>query len=113
LRDLEKLEEEERNYLKQLLEQSSEIAAVRDLAQEFSRIIKEQRAADFTAWVNQAAASGIAELKSLATGLQRDREAVVAALTYDWSNGQTVGQVNRLRSVFSCVYGGSSAIIGS
>ena len=44
-----------------------------------------------------ATASQIPELVSLANGIRRDEEAVVAALVWDYSQGQTEGQVNRLK----------------
>jgi len=105
LRDPKKLEAEERNYLQQVLAHSPEITSLRDLAQQFSRMVKEKKAADFAAWADQVAESGIAALKSFATGLERDREAVLAALTYDWSNGQTEGQINRLKTLKRGMYG--------
>jgi transposase len=41
----------------------------------------------------------------LATGLERDKAAVLAALQYPWSNGQTEGQVNRLKLLKRQMYG--------
>ena len=51
------------------------------------------------AWLRTASASGIAELQGLAAGIERDRAAVAAALSERWSNGQTEGQVLRLKLV--------------
>ncbi len=48
---------------------------------------------------------GIQASQNFATGLQRDYEAVKAALTYEWSNGQVEGQVNRLKFVKRQGYG--------
>ncbi len=49
------------------------------------------------AWMEAATASQIPELVSFANGIRRDYEAVVAALVWDYSQGQTEGQVNRLK----------------
>jgi transposase len=38
-------------------------------------------------------------------GLRRDLSAVRAALTSEWSNGQTEGQVNRLKLIKRQMYG--------
>ncbi len=43
--------------------------------------------------VGEAAQSGVRELESFALTLSRDYEAVEAALTYEWSQGQVEGQI--------------------
>lgn len=40
-----------------------------------------------------------------AAGIHRDYEAVKAALTLNWSNGQVEGQVNRLKLLKRETYG--------
>ncbi len=45
------------------------------------------------------------ELENYASGLDRDQAAVLAALTLEWSNGQTEGQVNRLKTLKRQMYG--------
>ena len=49
-----------------------------------------------TGWLDEAESSGVAEFESFAAGLWRDGEAVVAALSCEWSNGQTEEQVNQI-----------------
>ncbi len=56
-------------------------------------------------WLQEAEQSGIAELRSLAAGLYRDYDAVRAALTTQYSNGQAEGQVNRLKLIKRQAYG--------
>jgi transposase len=53
-------------------------------------------------------AAEASELRSLATGLQRDRDAVLAALCFRWSNGQVEGQVHRLKLIKRAMYGRAS-----
>jgi transposase len=48
------------------------------------------------------------ELRSIAAGLRRDRDAVLAAILFPWSNGQVEGQVNRLKLVKRMMYGRAS-----
>lgn len=43
--------------------------------------------------------------ESFAAGLRLDGEAVVAALSSEWSNGQTEGQINRLKMIKRQMYG--------
>jgi transposase len=45
------------------------------------------------------------EFVSLANGIEADRKAVYAALTLPWSNGQTEGQINRLKLIKRQGYG--------
>ncbi len=52
-----------------------------------------------------ARASGIPALRHFAEGLQQDDAAVRAALCSELSNGQTEGQVNRLKVIKRIMYG--------
>jgi transposase len=51
------------------------------------------------AWLEAAAASGIADLARFARKIRADVAAVQAGLTLRHSNGQTEGQVGRLKLV--------------
>ena len=44
-------------------------------------------------------------LASLARGLNADKHAVLAALREPWSNGQTEGQINKLKALKRQMYG--------
>ena len=44
-------------------------------------------------------------MRNFASGLKRDYEAVKAALTVPWSNGQVEGQIQRLKLVKRQMYG--------
>ncbi len=56
-------------------------------------------------WLNACAASNISDLMNFATGIRHDYAAVRAALATRWSNGQTEGQVNRLKYLKRQMYG--------
>ncbi len=45
----------------------------------------------------ELAQSGVPELRTFATGIKRDKPSILAALTWEWSQGQVEGQVNRLK----------------
>ena len=49
--------------------------------------------------------SAIGELIRFADGIRRDDAAVAAALGTEWSQGQTEGQVNRLKLIKRQMYG--------
>ena len=57
------------------------------------------------AWAKWAKASGITELKAFAVKLLQDAEAVVAAMTLPYSQGQTEGSINKLKLIKRSMYG--------
>jgi transposase len=105
LQKQEKLEVEQQVYVQRLCEASPEIAAVQQLAQQFARLVRERNAQEFAPWLEEAAKSSSREIKGFVAGLKRDQAAVEAALTYAWSNGQTEGQVNKLKNFKRQMFG--------
>jgi transposase len=75
------------------------------LAQDFRVMVTKRQAPVLGRWLEEAKASGIKELQSLATGIYRDFDAVRAALVTEYSNGQTEGKVNKLKCIKRQMYG--------
>ena len=78
-----------------------------DLTLSFVRLVR-TRAGDAEAlqtWWAHAEASAVPPIADLSRSLGRDLAAVLAALSNPWSNGQTEGQVNRLKLVKRQMYG--------
>ena len=65
-------------------------------------MVRHGRAEQLPDWLTEAGASVLA---SFARGLRADVEAVAAALREPWSNGQTEGQINRLKTLKRQMYG--------
>jgi transposase len=65
-------------------------------------MIRKKIEADLEPWIADASASLIV---SFASGIIRDRMAVRAAITSPWSNGQTEGQITKLKLVKRQMYG--------
>ncbi len=101
----DRLPEEERDYLQRLCDQESTIALAYGVAQEFATMARERAGQEFDAWLARATTSSIPELERFARGLTDDRAAVEAALSLAWSNGQTEGQVNKLKLLKRQMYG--------
>ena len=99
------LEPEERRYLDRLLATSAHLALARDLTLRIGTIVRERKAEELDRWLSDAAGS---EMRSFADGLRQDEAAVRAALELPWSNGQTEGQVNRLKLLKRQMYGRAS-----
>lgn len=105
LRDEEKLDFRQRRFVERLIKCSPTIGAARKLARLFLSLVRERRAGELEDWITTVENSGIAELRNFATGLLRDKSAVLAGMSLEWSNGQTEGQVNRLKLVKRQMYG--------
>jgi transposase len=105
LKDEKDLKEEEKQFIAELLKLCPEIKEVKEQAEGFWEMIKHREKTKFAAWLQSAKEGLSKEMKGFAEGLSRDQEAVAGALSYNWSNGQTEGQVNRLKFVKRQMYG--------
>ena len=56
-------------------------------------------------WLERVAASDLPELESFAAGVQKDKAAVKAGLTWPVNNGQVEGQVTKLKLIKRMMYG--------
>ena len=74
-----------------------QIATAEHLAQQFRQVFQDRDTDAMKSWLVKSIESNIPELKRFVTGIQRDYEAVIAAVQQPWSNGQVEGQVHRLK----------------
>jgi transposase len=95
----------EQAYITELLRSNSVLAQVTQMVRAFFDLLHERRVDDLEDWLCQATTSGIAELAAFAEGVRRDIAAVQAAMRLRWSQGQTEGQVNRLKLLKRQMYG--------
>ena len=77
------------------------LVEAREIIAEFHLMIRRKVEAGLTPWIERARASLVA---SFANGVARDEAAVRAAMTSPWSNGQTEGQITRLKLVKRQMY---------
>jgi transposase len=78
------------------------LVEAREIIAEFHLMIRRKAAAGLTHWIERARASLVA---SFGSGVAKDEAAVRAAITLPWSNGQTEGQITRLKLVRRQMYG--------
>jgi transposase len=78
------------------------LVEARRLMERFHAMIRKKIAADLEPWIVEASTSLIA---SFANGIARDKAAVRAAIIEPWSNGQTEGQITKLKLVKRQMYG--------
>lgn len=78
------------------------LVTARNLLDRFQAMVASGKPDDFAPWL---AAATDSEMAPFASGIAADRAAVLAAITEPWSNGQTEGQVTRLKLVKRQMYG--------
>jgi transposase len=92
-------------YLKHLCQGDEDLATAYEVAQDFARMLRARDGAHLDSWIEAACESGITEVRRCALGLTEDDAAVRAGLTLPYSNGQTEGQIHRLKLVRRSMYG--------
>jgi transposase len=98
------LKEEETRVLSDI-SRHTQVKQVYGLAQQFIEMVNQRQADKLDQWLKDCKATGIAMLQSFATRIDQDYAAVRAALETQWSNGQTEGQINRLKLLKRQMYG--------
>jgi transposase len=78
------------------------LVEAREIIAEFHMMIRRKLEAALSSWIERA---GVSLVASFANGVVRDEVAVRAAITSPWSNGQTEGQIIRLKLVKRQMYG--------
>jgi len=84
---------------------SVEFTAMRRLAMRFRGLLRGGMVEELDAWLIEARASGIYAMQRLARTIRQDLEAVRNAVSEPWSNGQTGGQINKLKTLKRAMYG--------
>lgn len=78
------------------------LVEAREIIAAFQAMIRRKSLADLEPWLERARSSLVA---SFANGVIKDQAAVSAAITLPWSNGQTEGQITKLKLVKRQMYG--------
>jgi transposase len=99
------LTDEEKPAVELLYWLSPEVRQAQQLAVSFIEVVKGRRADELRGWLVEAQRSEVPEFATFANGLAVDLQAVKAALSYEWSQGQVEGQVHRLKLVKRQIYG--------
>jgi len=105
VRPFEKLKAQEQEELLAMCQASAMAETIYQLIQEFFLLVHSRQGTQLDAWMSKVEASAIPELQRFANGLERDKAAVLAGLTLSHSNGQTEGQVTRIKLIKRMMYG--------
>ena len=99
------LDERAGRYLRYLYDHAPKLEIAAKLARRFAALIRgDDDSDDLERWIADARDS---ELATFAAGIERDIEAVKAALTEPWSTSPVEGQINRLKMIKRQMYGRS------
>jgi transposase len=78
---------------------------VYELAQDFMHMLRRREGECLGVWLDQVRASHIPELQRFVRSIQRDKDAVLAGLTLQESNGVVEGKINKLKLIKRMMYG--------
>ena len=105
VRDPKKLDEIEREELAAFCQASPTLKLAYNLIQDFLNMVHKRQGEQLDAWLEKVAESGLAELQSFAAGVEKDKDAVRAGLTWPINNGMVEGHVTKLKLIKRQGYG--------
>lgn len=108
LRPPDRRRSEEKALLARLGETAPILAMAVTLAEEFAALVRGRKPERLDPWLQRAQDSAVPALQRFAKRLSSDYDAVRAAVTLAWSNGQVEGQINRLKTLKRQMYGRAS-----
>jgi len=105
LRRPEELRVEEQEQLCKLRQIHPEVDLAYDLVQQFAQILRTRTGEKLDTWLAQVENSKLPELQSFASGIEKDKDAVRAGLTWWINNGMVEGHVTKLKLIKRQGYG--------
>ena len=103
----DRLRPEEQEQLGQITERCPHIQALAGYVTSFAEMMTGRTGSqDLEAWLTAIEADdGQPDLRSLATGIRNDQQAVINGLTLPWSSGKVEGTVNKIKMIKRQMYG--------
>ncbi len=105
VRDPKTLDEIEQEDLAAILQVSTTLKQAYGLVQDFLCMVHKREGERLDIWLAQIAESGLPELQSFAAGVEKDKDAVRAGLTWSINNGMVEGHVTKLKLIKRQGYG--------
>src|SRR6266516_5380157 len=84
---------------------SMPVDQVYELVQQFTQMLRERLGERLDSWLDQVKQTNIPELQSFTAGIEKDKEAVKAGLTWWINNGMVEGHVTKLKLIKRQGYG--------
>lgn len=110
LRRPEPLPEIGRLRLKAVLVRCPEPDALTGHVRFFAQMLTERQVERLPQWLDAVRQDGLPGLHTLAAGIERDRDAVIAGLTLPWSSGVVEGHVNRIKMLKRQMFGRAASL---
>jgi len=104
-RDPLDLDEKERETVRTICQASETSKTTYRLVQEFRDMLHHRKGEKLEAWLAQVTASQIRELQTFVLGVERDKAAVIAGLTFSQNNGMVEGKINKLKLIKRMMFG--------
>ena len=104
-REPDVLSVEDDHSVQRIASANPDVAVLRELAQEFSSLLRKRDAGGLQGWKCRALSASIPAITSFVSGIERDQSAVTEAFSSPWSSGQVEGQVHRLKLIKRQMYG--------
>ncbi|WSN71400.1 transposase [Streptomyces sp. NBC_01361] len=105
LRHPDSLSAGEQLRMKAVLAHCPELDALTRHVRSFAQILTERQGQRLPEWLDAVRQDDLPGLHTLAAGIDRDRDAVVAGLTLPWSSGVVEGHVNRIKMLKRQMFG--------
>lgn len=105
LRRPENLSETQHLQLKNVRANCPEIDALTRHVRSFATMLTERQGQRLPDWLDAVRQDDLPSLHTLAAGIDRDREAVIAGLTLPWNSGVVEGHVNRIKMLKRQMFG--------
>ncbi|MFF6815270.1 ISL3 family transposase [Streptomyces sp. NPDC012403] len=101
----ETLTEVEQLRLKAVLANCPELDALTGHVRSFAQMLTERQGERLPQWLDAVRQDDLPNLHTLAAGIDRDRDAVIAGLTLPWNSGVVEGHVNRIKMLKRQMFG--------
>ncbi|MFJ9620040.1 transposase [Streptomyces noursei] len=101
----ETLTETEQLRLKMVLAQCPELEALTGHVRSFATMLTERQGERLPQWLDAVRQDDLPTLHTLAAGIDRDRQVVIAGLTLPWNSGVVEGHVNRIKMLKRQMFG--------
>ncbi|MFF9076738.1 ISL3 family transposase [Streptomyces sp. NPDC014872] len=105
LRRPETLPEIDHLRLKAVLVHCPELDALTTHVRAFAQMLTERQGERLPQWLDAVRRDDLPSLHTLAAGIDRDRNAVIAGLTLPWNSGVVEGHVNRIKTLKRQMFG--------
>ena len=105
IRHFAHLNEKEREELATIRQASETAETIYQLVQAFLQMVRQLEGSHLESWLRSVRACHIPELRRFANGVEQDKAAVLVGLTLFHNNGQTEGQVTRIKLIKRMMYG--------